>query len=447
MMREIVFGILIFQSLVFVVQWFIFQRREFWFLALFCAILAFHNGLYGSGMWFKPSSLIQNTALDFYLQRMLALLAFFTFAKFAFYFLETNARFPELKPRIRLFIRLSWVNLLIQTGIAIVQLNDFWLDKIFIAGFLMLSAIAFSIAFRIVRQNANDVLMRFIVLAGLLIVFSSLASMIGNSLAFDFPNRVFLDSGFLGGLFLLNIGLFYKLHRLQENALESRELMIRNISEKEELAYELLTVRQKISMDIHDDVMSGLGTLRIVGELIKSEEHKNNPKIVDKIAASASEISDKLRLIVWSLSDEHNTLQALWEQSVAIGSEFFKHTGIGFSYQNKIAHSATIALSGEVRKNLLLALKEALHNARKHARPERVCLRQELMADGRELLITVEDDGCGLPAETSSGGQGLRNMQRRINAVGGRLSMPKRSKGTTVCLLLPLAATAKHSQK
>lgn len=59
--------------------------------------------------------------------------------------------------------------------------------------------------------------------------------------------------------------------------------------------------------------------------------------------------------------------------------------------------------------------------------------------------IIVSDDGVGFNIQTlkSNSGVGLRNLERRIKAMGGSLTIESRqTKGTDVILMIPLEHTA-----
>ncbi len=85
-------------------------------------------------------------------------------------------------------------------------------------------------------------------------------------------------------------------------------------------------------------------------------------------------------------------------------------------------------MTSEVRHNVFLALKEALHNVVKHAHATEVKLTLKLESDG--FALWVVDNGQGfLPDSKStrtadsariSTGNGLVNMRKRLEEVGGR---------------------------
>ena len=104
-------------------------------------------------------------------------------------------------------------------------------------------------------------------------------------------------------------------------------------------------------------------------------------------------------------------------------------------------------LTAEVRHNLFLAFKEALHNVIKHSAASEVHIRLAFQTTSFDLAI--EDNGCGFtlggqqkasdaPVRFASG-NGLANMNRRLAEVHGCCdirSIPGR--GTKVTFTIPL---------
>jgi signal transduction histidine kinase len=62
----------------------------------------------------------------------------------------------------------------------------------------------------------------------------------------------------------------------------------------------------------------------------------------------------------------------------------------------------------------------------------------EVLKNGREITIIIEDNGVGFAPSTSGKGQGLKNAATRIEGMGGKFfidSMPNR--GTNIIMELP----------
>ena len=91
----------------------------------------------------------------------------------------------------------------------------------------------------------------------------------------------------------------------------------------------------------------------------------------------------------------------------------------------------------EMRRNLYLASKEAVHNIIKHAGATEAVIA--IFIINNELRITIQDNGHGFenPAHMPFG-NGLKNMDRRMKQIGGYLLVVN-DEGTVVNLAAPLA--------
>lgn len=83
---------------------------------------------------------------------------------------------------------------------------------------------------------------------------------------------------------------------------------------------------------------------------------------------------------------------------------------------------------------------EAATNVVRHAQADHCVVG--LAVDDRELVVTVSDDGVGLP-EVIDPGAGLRSLRERAAEVGGTLALSgHHPRGTTVTARLPLTSSA-----
>ena len=86
--------------------------------------------------------------------------------------------------------------------------------------------------------------------------------------------------------------------------------------------------------------------------------------------------------------------------------------------------------------HLYLIAQEAVHNAVKHARPRNI----RISLDANDLLVlSVQDDGIGMPASRpeNHGGLGLRIMRNRAAIIGATLTIqPAEPTGTLVTCAL-----------
>ena len=97
------------------------------------------------------------------------------------------------------------------------------------------------------------------------------------------------------------------------------------------------------------------------------------------------------------------------------------------------------SFSAAQRYHLLLAAKEAIHNAVRHGKPGTVTLR--LSANTGSFVVSIHDDGCGCDAQaTAESTRGCANMRLRMETIGGKFlltSVP--GQGTTVVLTTPFS--------
>jgi signal transduction histidine kinase len=92
---------------------------------------------------------------------------------------------------------------------------------------------------------------------------------------------------------------------------------------------------------------------------------------------------------------------------------------------------------------LLRIVQEALANVLEHARATRVEVAASLQGDA--LVIEVVDDGAGFDPAAATGGRGLRDMRRRADEAGARLSVgPAAGGGTRVRVAHPVPPPAAH---
>ena len=203
--------------------------------------------------------------------------------------------------------------------------------------------------------------------------------------------------------------------------------------------------RARIAQDLHDDLGSSLTRISLLSDLAKAD--KDSPNLVEthaqKISQSAGQTVRALEEIVWALRPGSDSLQSLIEYITHFATELFE--GDTTHCRLDLPHDLpSKALPPEMRHNIFLVVKEALTNALKHAHAREVYLHARASADSLE--IRVEDDGCGFDPEVTKARarrQGLGNMTRRAEAMGGTLTVESRAgKGTTVRLAVTLPGDA-----
>jgi len=122
--------------------------------------------------------------------------------------------------------------------------------------------------------------------------------------------------------------------------------------------------------------------------------------------------------------------QALQE----LGDDLQKRSGA----RVEVKVDAELAASLSSRSHQIVQLtREALSNVARHAQAGRSSVR--LAREGKVAVLVIEDDGVGFNADSESGGNGLRNMRQRTEAMGGAMMVKSEvGKGTSLQMTFPV---------
>lgn len=193
-------------------------------------------------------------------------------------------------------------------------------------------------------------------------------------------------------------------------------------------------LRQDIAQDLHDEVGSNLGSIAILSQMAldAAPDASAMRGDVEEIHRVARETTESMRDIVWLISPGEKTTDDLAGR--LRGSAASMLAGMEWTWSASGLHGS---LSLSAQRDVLLVLKEALHNVRKHAGASRVDIR--LSEDSGGFRMEIADNGRGFnPA--GAAGHGLANMQRRAQRLRGRLEVNSTGKnGTRLVLTVPLS--------
>ncbi|HRI61697.1 MAG TPA: triple tyrosine motif-containing protein, partial [Saprospiraceae bacterium] len=215
----------------------------------------------------------------------------------------------------------------------------------------------------------------------------------------------------------------------------TRQLRTRNLSLQARLAIQ--DERNRISRDLHDDLGSGLGAIRLLSDIAFSKTDTTELHAeVGKIAESARDLSEKVHEIIWAATPKNDTLEHLigylHQYAVSLFGDSY------YDLRARIPEAIPIAaIAGEHRRSLFLAYKEALNNIVRHAQATRVNIDFHCTPSHAEICI--RDNGHGFdPAATGDAGNGLKNMRKRMEDIGGEFSIESGGEGTEVVFKVPL---------
>lgn len=208
--------------------------------------------------------------------------------------------------------------------------------------------------------------------------------------------------------------------------------------------------RTRIAHDLHDKIGSGLTELTFLSHsaLRVATEPETVSTRIREIQGATTEMTEAIDEIVWAINPRHDSLESLLSYLGRSVQEFAQRAGLQCHIDIPIDR-AHVGLSAEVRHELYLALREALHNVIKHAGATEVRFSQQQL--GPELVLLLEDNGRGPPDGTTRGafaqnGLGLESMQQRMARLGGSVTWSNRpGGGTAVAFRIRVAAASAAS--
>jgi signal transduction histidine kinase len=192
--------------------------------------------------------------------------------------------------------------------------------------------------------------------------------------------------------------------------------------------------RNRISVDMHDELGSGVTAIRLMSEIVKSKMKDTTFPEIDKISNSANELLNKMNTIIWTMTSSNDSVENLIAYIRSYAVEFFESTAIDCIFSMP-ASIPSREISGEKRRNIFLSVKEALNNVIKHSQCSVV--RINITVQDR-MTIEIQDDGIGIDLEKlRKFGNGLNNMKKRMASINGEFNIENRQ-GTRTTFYLAL---------
>jgi signal transduction histidine kinase len=197
--------------------------------------------------------------------------------------------------------------------------------------------------------------------------------------------------------------------------------------------------RARIARDIHDQVGASLTQVALLGELVETD--KDLPQEVEEharqISQTARETTRALDEIVWTVNPANDTLEGLVNYICKHAQDFLAVAGL--SYRLEVPDTLPpVVITPEVRHNVFLASKEAITNIVRHAKAKSAWLRVRVSSES--FIVEIEDDGRGIAdPDAPSVRNGLRNMRKRMEDIGGRFEIGRGAEnGARVRLTVPM---------
>jgi signal transduction histidine kinase len=196
--------------------------------------------------------------------------------------------------------------------------------------------------------------------------------------------------------------------------------------------------RLRIAQDIHDDLGARITEISLASALAQkrgalSEETSND---FQRISRMSQELVSALYETVWAVNPENDNLDALGGYLCQMVNHLCEQAQMPCRLEvSELPRD--IEVSSQTRHNVIMAVKEAIHNIIKHSKATEVHLRAYLDSDF--LTLEIRDNGCGFEKAKHPAGHGLVNMKRRLVDMGGVCAIESHpAKGTTIQMRLQI---------
>ena len=202
--------------------------------------------------------------------------------------------------------------------------------------------------------------------------------------------------------------------------------------------------RRRIADDLHDDLGSKIASLATrldVADFLAAQAGTAPGSAArESHAASARALVGDLSDAVWLIDAHADRLDHLADKVERVARSVLPHG----AYRVRIGALPPLPMAPEVRRNVLLAVREMLHNAARHGTAPFV-LAVDCLDAGATPTLRIDlahprrhPDAPPVP----TGGRGLGTLQRRAAALGGTFSLDLDDDGARARLTVPIRRPA-----
>ena len=231
--------------------------------------------------------------------------------------------------------------------------------------------------------------------------------------------------------------LIYRQQRLK-NVQQKQEFELQSAITQIENQNKLHEQRLAISRDLHDNIGAQLTFIISSVENLKF----GFPTMENSIKNHLTKISDftkttivELRDTIWAMNANEFTFDDLSSRIynfIEKAQSAKENTAFKFLVDDSLKNSKFSSLEGV---NLYRTIQEAVNNAIKYADATEVSVQVQPKENG--IVIDISDNGKGFDLETIDFGNGIVNMQKRIEEIGGVFKIKSElTKGTQITISL-----------
>ena len=414
----------------------IIQRNSLllYYSAYLCAATTFLAERVSVDFFYKTNEELQDSFYFNLLDEPIQMLMYFTYLRFAAraidIFSVTNKKFID-------FYKIVLCITLLYAAIHILGISFHWFDKrpaiafVGIRIILMTSLVYLLVA---ISKYIKGFFFKIIIAGSVIMFLSNLMGFITSVM--DKPilgmyGVMWTCVGLVLDVSCFSAALGYKARRdlfekqaaLKQVLLKEKQLQQQELERMNSIYEARDADRSRIARDLHDEIGSTLSSIHIyssVAEKMMQSDPEKTKQVLSQININARTVMENMNDIVWAMKTGDQQGILLSNKIKNLGYELLDAKNIKCRYEieNATDHAD---LDIDLRRNILLIVKESLNNIVKYSQAAEVILKINIT--GKLMNVSITDNGKGFDMETVQKGNGLQNIQYRVKQCGGSVSI------------------------
>ena len=197
--------------------------------------------------------------------------------------------------------------------------------------------------------------------------------------------------------------------------------------------------RLQISRDLHDNIGSQLTFIISSVDNIKYAFEIQNSKLDNKLSSISNFAKStivELRDTIWAMNNSEITLEDLQTRIhnfIDKAKEAKEEIVFNFNINTSLNSLKFTSIEG---MNIYRTIQEAINNSIKYANSSEINI--DIIPLDDNISISIQDNGNGFDSQQVDLGNGITNMKKRIEEIGGKIHIDSNvGIGTKINITLP----------
>ncbi len=232
--------------------------------------------------------------------------------------------------------------------------------------------------------------------------------------------------------------LLYNQQKIKNQQLK-KENELKTALAKIETQNKLQEQRLRISRDLHDNIGAQLTFVISSIDNLNYGQKKKDKTVstkLEQISDFTRQTINELRDTIWAMNKDKITCEDLYSRiSNFIEKAGQSHQTINFNFTICKTIAPQTQFSSIAGINIYRIIQEAVNNSLKHAKASVIQVKIE--QEKENFILTILDNGKGFDVLSTQQGNGLNNLKKRADNIGGKTHIQSDNNGTTIRVIFP----------